>query len=58
MSMARCHDCGQVFDTDDDPECFVEIGNMRRLHKEVIICESCREIRIEDQLIEDHGNDE
>ena len=40
MSMDRCYDCQQIFDTDDDPECWVEIGNMRRLNKCVPICEA------------------
>ena len=51
MSMDRCHDCGRAVDTDDDPGCYIEIGNQRRLHKEVCICEPCREARIEEQEI-------
>lgn len=47
MSMTTCHDCGAYIDTDDDPGCYVEIGNMKRLHKEVPICEPCREERQE-----------
>ena len=45
MSIDRCHDCRRLVDTDDDPECYVEIGNMRRLHKEACVCEPCRERR-------------
>ena len=45
MSIDRCHDCGRLVDTDDDPECYIEIGNMRRLHKETCVCEPCRERR-------------
>lgn len=43
MSMARCDRCDAVFDTDNDPDCFVEVGNMRRLHQTQIVCEYCRE---------------
>ena len=49
MSMDRCYDCQQIFDTDDDPECWVEIGNMRRMHQTIVLCENCRGRR-EDQL--------
>lgn len=45
MSMDRCHDCGRAVDTDDDPGCYIEIGNQRRLHMEVCVCEFCREGR-------------
>jgi len=48
MSMIACHDCGRLIDSDLDPDCFVEIGNMRRLHKEVVWCESCREEHLEE----------
>lgn len=43
MSMCRCDGCDRLIDSDDDPDCFVEVGNMRRLHKEIILCEPCRE---------------
>ena len=42
MSMVICADCDSLIDSDDDPECFVEIGNMRRLHQTIILCENCR----------------
>ena len=45
MSLVRCHDCNLLVDSDDDPEVFVEIGDMKRLHKEIILCERCRELR-------------
>jgi NMD protein affecting ribosome stability and mRNA decay len=45
MCMTTCHDCGQFIDTDADPGCYIEIGNMKRLHKEVPVCESCRDER-------------
>lgn len=48
MSMCTCEECGRFINSDDDPECFVEIGNMRRLHKTIILCESCRNERWEE----------
>ena len=47
--MAFCVDCDRLIDTDDDPDCFLEIGNMRRLHKTEIVCEPCRERRWDEQ---------
>ena len=41
--------CDALFDSDDDPDCFVEVGNMRRLHKTEIVCEWCRELDEEDE---------
>lgn len=41
MSMDRCHDCGRTVDTDDDPGCYVEVSK----HKDVCVCEFCREAR-------------
>ena len=52
MSMARCEGCDRIFDTDEDPDCFVEVGNMRRLHKTVIRCEWCRECEDERNRID------
>ena len=49
MSMVICEDCDASFDSDDDPDCFVEIGNMRRMNKTIVLCENCRGRR-EDQL--------
>lgn len=43
--MIQCADCDQIFDSDNDPDCFVEVGNMRRLHKEIVLCEPCRDKR-------------
>jgi hypothetical protein len=42
-----CTGCGIPVDCDDDPECLVEVGNMRRLHHTIALCERCRERRIE-----------
>ena len=49
MSMVTCWDCDAIFDSDDDPDCFVEIGNMRRMTQTLILCENCRGRR-EDEL--------
>ncbi len=32
-----------MIDSDDDPDCFVEVGNMRRYHVTKVLCENCRE---------------
>jgi hypothetical protein len=48
MSMCVCQDCDAYIDSDFDPDCFVEVGNMRRLHQTKILCERCREERQED----------
>ena len=47
MSMAMCKDCDRIFDTDDDPDCFIEVGNMRRYTEIIMVCEPCREKRLE-----------
>ena len=41
--MIRCDECDRMFDSDDDPDCFVEAGNMRRMTKDAVICEGCRD---------------
>ena len=45
MSMCICQDCDRMIDSDDDPDCFVEVGNMRRMTFTEIVCEACREKR-------------
>jgi hypothetical protein len=45
MSMILCDRCNMVIDSDDDPDCFVETGNQRRLHETTILCETCRDKR-------------
>lgn len=42
MSMTRCDHCDRVFDSDADPDCFVEVGNMRSQTHNATICEWCR----------------
>lgn len=48
MSVVICQRCDALIDSDDDPDCFVETGNMRRLHETTILCEPCRERREEE----------
>ena len=43
MSMVHCSMCERVFDSANDPDCSVYVGNYKRLHKDVIMCESCRD---------------
>lgn len=40
MSMIQCDDCGRIFDSDEDPDCFVsERGSILA----GVLCESCRQ---------------
>lgn len=48
MSMCICSSCDAPIDSDDDPDCFIEVGNLRRFHKTIILCESCRGRREEE----------
>ena len=43
--MIYCEDCHIPIDSDDDPDCFVEVGNMRRMNFTIILCETCRYLR-------------
>ena len=43
MSMIRCDGCDRIIDSDDDPDCFVEVGNMRRMNFTKVMCERCRD---------------
>jgi hypothetical protein len=58
MSILRCDKCGDPFDTDDDPDCLVEVGNMRRMHKEESWCERCRNQAIEEAETEAYERSE
>lgn len=53
MSIDVCKDCDRYIDTDDDPDCYVEIGDMKRLHKTICLCERCRERREQEQDAQD-----
>lgn len=56
MSMVICERCDAGIDSDNDPDCFVETGNMRRLHDTTIMCEPCRE-RAWDRQQEDNSSE-
>lgn len=43
MSIIICQSCDAYIDSDFDANCFVEIGNQRRLHQTKILCERCRD---------------
>ena len=53
MSMIRCESCSHLIDSDDDPDCFVYVGNYKRLHAEMVLCERCRDEREAEQESED-----
>ena len=36
MSIITCDECGDVFDSDADPDCFII--------NDYVVCESCREV--------------
>ena len=44
MSMVNCSECDKYIDSDIDCDCFVDVGNMRRMHKTIVLCEACREL--------------
>lgn len=43
MSIIVCEKCDAYIDSDFDADCFVELGNMRRLNKTHVWCERCRD---------------
>lgn len=49
MSMVKCFDCDCLVDSDDDPECFVEVI-MKRDAGIITLCKACREIRGGDDI--------
>ena len=49
MSMVICETCDRLIDSDDDLDCFIEVGNMKRWHKTEVMCEVCREKLLDDQ---------
>lgn len=56
MSMIRCDSCSELIDSDDDPSCFVEVGNMRSQTKDMVLCESCRD-RLDEHVTEPPDRD-
>ena len=45
MSIELCSECERAVDTDIDADCYVYVGNMKRQHKEIVLCEGCRQQR-------------
>lgn len=39
MSMVICHRCDNLIDSDDDPDCFIPLGEGRTR----VYCEACRD---------------
>ena len=57
MSIILCESCDQPIDSDEDPDCFVEVGNMRRLNETKVWCASCRERKQAEQEAEQDAAD-
>lgn len=55
MSIVLCETCDRLIDSDEDPDCFVEIGNMRRLVYTEVMCASCRERLLEEDDRRDYA---
>ncbi len=43
MSIDRCSRCGDLVDTDAEPEAYVQIANMRNREEYICLCRGCRE---------------
>lgn len=43
MSIDRCSRCGDLVDTDNEPEAYVQIGNMRNREEYICLCRHHRE---------------
>jgi hypothetical protein len=43
MSIITCDRCDRYIDSDRDPDCFVEVGNMRAQTRNAVWCETCRD---------------
>jgi hypothetical protein len=53
MSMIRCEHCDRVFDSDADPDCFVENPGLPGRMGDEVLCEWCREKRAEQDEAKD-----
>lgn len=42
MAMIKCDNCVGFIDTDEDPDCFVEVPELNLAER--VWCESCREL--------------
>lgn len=56
MSIDRCQRCGDLVDTDDEPEAYVQIADMRKREEWICLCARHREER-EDERQEPAGLD-
>lgn len=52
MSIDRCSRCGDLVDTDDEPESYVQIADMRKREEWICLCRRHRE-----QYEEEHEPD-
>jgi hypothetical protein len=43
MSIDRCNRCSALVDTDDEPEAYVQIANMRNREEWICLCRRHRE---------------
>ena len=57
MSICVCEGCDAYIDSDFDCDCFVETGNMRRLHQTKVLCERCRDMYFAEQEAEQDAAD-
>jgi hypothetical protein len=55
MSMIRCDRCSRLIDSDDDPECFVQVIDHGDdgATKDAVLCEPCREKQLRDEELPD-----
>lgn len=58
MSIDNCSVCGDRIDTDFDLDCYVEVGNMKRLHATICLCPRHREEREEAEAARDDADAE
>lgn len=43
MSIDRCSRCGDLVDTDDEPEAYIQIADMRKREEWICLCARHRE---------------
>ncbi len=44
MSIDRCSHCGDLVDTDNEPEAYVQIADMRKREEWICLCRTHREL--------------
>lgn len=45
MSVDRCSRCSALVDTDNEPEAYVQIADMRKREEYICLCRGCRDDR-------------